>query len=74
MQARDVVMTIGFQCAHCDLFFDWDSGLQIDSNNAEIKTIGSKFCVGCIDHEVAAHGMSRERVLEMRKRRGERLP
>jgi len=36
-----------------------------------IKTIGSKFCVGCIDREAELNGISRDAAIALRKQRGE---
>ena len=62
-------MSVGFNCAGCDRDFCWDSELPL-VGAVMIKTIGSRYCFGCIDKEMAAHGLSREQVIAMRSRLG----
>ncbi len=66
-------MRKAFCCAGCGGDFDWTSELPV-SGVYELKTIGSRYCVGCIDTEVVAHGVSKERIIEMRRRIGRVVP
>lgn len=67
------MIAIGFCCAGCNRDFDWDSEIPL-VGAYETKTIGSRYCVGCIDKEADTHGLPRDRVIEMRKRMGRAVP
>jgi len=38
-----------------------------------IKTIGSKFCVGCVDREAELNGISLDAMIALRKQRREAI-
>ncbi len=66
-------MIQAFNCSGCDSDFDWVTELPV-IGVYEIKTIGSRYCHGCIDKEAAAHGISVEHVIDMRRRLGRVVP
>jgi hypothetical protein len=58
---------ICYSCSGCDLTFDWDT--DEPSAALEIKTIGSRYCEGCVDKEAQANGVPIEQVQIWRSRR-----
>lgn len=66
---------IGFCCQGCDGYFDWNTEERLVADeHCEVKTIASRYCVGCIDLEVRAHNIPRDRVIEMRRELGRKIP
>lgn len=61
--------TAAFMCAGCNGVFEWVTEAPADPDTAEIKTIGGRFCVGCIDKECEANGLPLHLIMELRARR-----
>lgn len=61
----------GYQCAACNRVCCWECDAP-DEQIDEIKTIGGRFCFDCTEAEMAAHGLPRERIEDMRNRRRDR--
>lgn len=60
---------IAFGCAGCDGTFCWGCETPLDSTVAEVKTIGSRYCWGCVDKEAAALGLTYEQINRRRAQR-----
>jgi hypothetical protein len=48
--------------------FCWGCETPIDPDVAEVKTIGSRYCGGCVDKEAAVHGLPVGQITEKRSR------
>jgi hypothetical protein len=59
-------MEPNYQCSGCSRIFRWQSDELNTDENPEIKT-AVRWCGECVDAEAAAHGISRELVIEIRK-------
>lgn len=62
-----------YYCAHCSKVCSWSTD-QPDPTAEEVKTIGSRYCVHCIDAEASAHGLSRDKIIAKRIRMGQKVP
>lgn len=68
------MMALGFTCSGCDRDFSYDSQELPLVGAYMIKTIASRYCVDCIPKEMAAHGLPRDRIIEMRRSLGRAVP
>jgi len=62
-------------CAGCSAVCSWNTDLPAPELAAGgVRTIGSHYCVNCIDAEAEAHHLPRARILAMRLVRGQAVP
>jgi len=62
-------MTTAFQCANCTALFCWGCDQPVTGDDVVIKTIGSRYCEGCVGAEAVAHGLPVETIRGIRAKR-----
>ncbi|HKP06814.1 MAG TPA: putative molybdenum carrier protein [Microbacterium sp.] len=72
-QAFGHTCTSAYSCANCDRSFCWDCEFPV-GDEVEIKTIGSRYCAGCIEADAAAQGLTVDAIREQRLRAGRPTP